>query len=307
MGSEEPPLTQHLLRDSATSQEPKPKLQRQNCCLALYTQKARVKLEVLALHWALSDARTKWWTRAIVFVLVVYALSPLDFIQELSPVLTLMADLVVLPVLLCIIIRTIPAEIMADARQEASIRKLRLSGNWGLALCVYLVWLVQVVVGVRLISRHVAAPFLLGHQWEVIATAVASITVAFVLLAIWRLRVEARLDAAHQCTPQGSPNEETSVMVPDEETGLLEEPVTERCLSEVTEVTAAMEVGGPCGRSGQAAAEPWGQQQPAVPQRWEGKPGAGVKVQPSCQQQALGFGPGLAETDAVFSGLAVST
>ncbi|KAL6759964.1 hypothetical protein V8C86DRAFT_1201687 [Haematococcus lacustris] len=33
---------------------------------------------------------------------------------------------------------------MADARQEASMRKLRLSGNWGLALCVYLVWLVQV-------------------------------------------------------------------------------------------------------------------------------------------------------------------
>ncbi|GFH09646.1 hypothetical protein HaLaN_04827, partial [Haematococcus lacustris] len=54
-------------------------------------------------------------------------------------------------------------EIMADARQEASMRKLRLSGNWGLALCVYLVWLVQVVVGVRLISRHVAAPFLLAH------------------------------------------------------------------------------------------------------------------------------------------------
>lgn len=73
---------------------------------------------------ALADPRTpraaKWLLR---FVLV-YLLSPLDLIPDAIPILGLLDDAVLLPGLLLLARRLIPAAVLADCRARAAAAEL---------------------------------------------------------------------------------------------------------------------------------------------------------------------------------------
>lgn len=42
---------------------------------------------------------------------LVYALSPLDFLPELAPLMAILADLIILPIILWLVVKLIPAEV----------------------------------------------------------------------------------------------------------------------------------------------------------------------------------------------------
>ncbi len=80
---------------------------------------SRLKQEIQVYRLALADRRTpraaKWLLR---FVLV-YLLSPLDFIPDAIPILGLFDDVVLLPAVLFLARRLIPSEVMNDCREAA--------------------------------------------------------------------------------------------------------------------------------------------------------------------------------------------
>ncbi|MEG0821616.1 MAG: DUF1232 domain-containing protein [Burkholderiaceae bacterium] len=103
-------------------------------------QRARLlKAETLALALAASDPRTPWIVKLLVFAAVAYALSPIDLIPDFIPVLGLLDDLVILPLLIGLAIRLTPPAVLADARARAQ-RTVARGKKWGLiAAAIFIV------------------------------------------------------------------------------------------------------------------------------------------------------------------------
>jgi len=106
-----------------------------------------LKHDGLTLWYALGYHATPWWVRALIVLVVGYALSPIDLIPDFIPVLGLLDDLILLPGLIWLALRLLPAPVKAaaSARREAHLAaqqpKVRLRwagalviGVWALAL-----------------------------------------------------------------------------------------------------------------------------------------------------------------------------
>ena len=111
----------------------------------------RIKLDVKALALALIDERTPWYAKMLAFVIVAYALSPIDLIPDFIPVLGLLDDMIVVPLLMIGAVRLIPPDVMTDCRARAAqpTSPLPASLRWtGLTLIVGL-WLLALYVTAR--------------------------------------------------------------------------------------------------------------------------------------------------------------
>lgn len=99
-----------------------------------------LKREVTALTIALRDPRMSWYARLVAGLVVAYALSPIDLIPDPIPVLGYLDDLVLLPLGIALVLRWIPAEVMASARQQAEgLGKLK-KNNWPVAAVIVVLW-----------------------------------------------------------------------------------------------------------------------------------------------------------------------
>ncbi|MCW2974028.1 MAG: hypothetical protein JWN72_2301 [Thermoleophilia bacterium] len=107
---------------------------------------ADLKRELHALGIAYRDPRTPRLARIVTAVVLAYALSPIDLIPDVIPVLGYLDDLVLVPLGIVWALRLIPAPVMADARRRADEAPLRL-GRWG-AVGVVATWLVLVATSI---------------------------------------------------------------------------------------------------------------------------------------------------------------
>jgi len=73
----------------------------------------------LALYVAARNPRTRWYAKLLALVVAAYALSPIDLIPDAIPVLGLLDEVILLPIAIALIVRLIPAEIMAESRATA--------------------------------------------------------------------------------------------------------------------------------------------------------------------------------------------
>ena len=78
-----------------------------------------LKLDVLALWFALKHPKMPFWAKVVCFVAVAYALSPIDLIPDFIPVLGYLDDLIVVPALVWLALKLIPAEVMNQSREQA--------------------------------------------------------------------------------------------------------------------------------------------------------------------------------------------
>lgn len=81
---------------------------------------SKIKLELRALWYAYRDARTPWFARAWVALVIGYAFSPIDLIPDFIPGLGYLDDAILLPLGVTVALRLIPAEVMRDARERAA-------------------------------------------------------------------------------------------------------------------------------------------------------------------------------------------
>jgi uncharacterized membrane protein YkvA (DUF1232 family) len=75
-----------------------------------------LKRDVVAIALAVRDPRVPWYAKAVGVCVVAYALSPIDLIPDFVPVLGLLDDLVLVPLGLLLVVRLIPADILAEHR-----------------------------------------------------------------------------------------------------------------------------------------------------------------------------------------------
>ncbi len=111
----------------------------------LKTRARALKKEVYAVYIAARDPRTPWYAKALIFLIVAYALSPIDLIPDFVPVLGYLDDLLIVPGGLWLAIRLIPPEALEEARATAAARSVDGSaGRLGAAL-ILLIWILAIL------------------------------------------------------------------------------------------------------------------------------------------------------------------
>ena len=64
--------------------------------------------------------RVPWFAKAVVGLVVAYALSPIDLIPDFIPVLGYLDDLLLIPLGIALAVRLIPPDVLAEHRSNAS-------------------------------------------------------------------------------------------------------------------------------------------------------------------------------------------
>ena len=80
----------------------------------------RLKRDVLALWLAAHDPRVSWYAKAMAGAVAAYALSPIDLIPDVIPVLGYLDDLLILPWAIWLSLRLVPTPLIAELRLKAA-------------------------------------------------------------------------------------------------------------------------------------------------------------------------------------------
>jgi uncharacterized membrane protein YkvA (DUF1232 family) len=78
-----------------------------------------IKRDGVTLWFATRHSGVPWYAKALGVFVVAYALSPIDLIPDFIPVLGYLDDVILLPGLIWLAIRMIPAHVLADCRDLA--------------------------------------------------------------------------------------------------------------------------------------------------------------------------------------------
>ncbi len=99
----------------------------------------QLKIEIYALYLASCDPRTPFVARLVAGLVVAYAVSPIDLIPDVVPVLGYLDDVILVPLGIMLAVRLIPSEVLASCRTVAAATpQTRLSSRVGIAIVVTL-------------------------------------------------------------------------------------------------------------------------------------------------------------------------
>lgn len=102
---------------------------------------------------------TPWYAKLLMFVIVAYAVSPIDLIPDFIPVIGLLDDVLLLPLGIALVLKMIPESVMAECRAKAEMNEkertlFRTLGAIGVAL----IWLALLVLVAGWAYRAYASP-----------------------------------------------------------------------------------------------------------------------------------------------------
>jgi len=120
-----------------------------------WKERARqLETETYAVYLACRDPRVPWYARALAGAVAAYALSPIDLIPDAIPILGYLDDLVLVPAGIALVLRLIPADVMAGCRAAAQAglegRKPR---SWAAAAAIIAIWLAAAALAIAWVVR----------------------------------------------------------------------------------------------------------------------------------------------------------
>src|SRR5215831_9421654 len=95
-----------------------------------------IRREAHALYLAARDPLVPWYAKALAIAVAAYAASPIDLIPDFIPV----DDLILVPLGIALVIKLIPAEIMAEHRALASVAQDR-PASWAAVTIFVVLWI----------------------------------------------------------------------------------------------------------------------------------------------------------------------
>ena len=80
----------------------------------------RLRLEAHALYLAARHPDTPWYAKALVAAILVYALTPVDLIPDVFPILGIVDDIVFVPLAFALAVRFIPIHVLEECRARVT-------------------------------------------------------------------------------------------------------------------------------------------------------------------------------------------
>lgn len=106
-----------------------------------------LKRDVVALWLAARDIRTPLMAKVVAGMVAAYALSPIDLIPDVIPVLGYVDDLLIVPFGIALAIRMIPSPLMVEFRRLADSRTERPMSRAGM-LAVIMIWVIAALLAI---------------------------------------------------------------------------------------------------------------------------------------------------------------
>lgn len=100
-----------------------------------------LKRNIYVLYLAYRHPDTPWYAKAFSLFLVAYALSPIDFIPDVIPVLGYLDEAILLPLGILGAFTMIPDHVLLECREIAEKAPKKLRKNWAAAFVILLVWI----------------------------------------------------------------------------------------------------------------------------------------------------------------------
>lgn len=113
-----------------------------------------LKKQILLVYLAYGHKEVKWYKKAFLLLILIYAVSPIDLIPDFIPVLGMLDDMLLIPLGVIIAIKLIPQNVWEECKimAENGIRMDSKYKKMG-ALLITLLWVVillLVIKGMRL-------------------------------------------------------------------------------------------------------------------------------------------------------------
>lgn len=99
----------------------------------------RIKAEIIPIYYALLDKRTPLIAKIFAGITVAYLISPIDLIPDFIPVLGILDDLIIIPILIKITIGFIPKNLIEEIKNNKDL-KIKLGKSWWFALPIILLY-----------------------------------------------------------------------------------------------------------------------------------------------------------------------
>ena len=115
-----------------------------------------VKRDIHAIYLCSRDPRVPWHAKALAILVAAYALSPIDLIPDFVPVLGYLDDVILVPVGIWLVVRLIPAHVMAEHRELAAAAHERPASRTAAAVIVA-IWIASAILCGWLIWRYMGA------------------------------------------------------------------------------------------------------------------------------------------------------
>lgn len=102
----------------------------------------QLKTDIPAVFLCLKKRETPIFAKLLAGITICYALSPIDLIPDFIPVLGYLDDIIILPALIALTIRLIPAETLEQCRKESeNMWKDGKPKKWYYAIPLIVIWL----------------------------------------------------------------------------------------------------------------------------------------------------------------------
>ncbi|OVE68323.1 hypothetical protein CCS79_10455 [Clostridium diolis] len=120
--------------------------------MGLKDRARKLKSDIPAVYISLRKKETPVIAKVFAMITIIYALSPIDLIPDFIPVIGLLDDIILLPILIAITIKFIPEEVLSKCKIEAE--NLWISGKpkrWYFAIAILLVWIALIFLTLKLL------------------------------------------------------------------------------------------------------------------------------------------------------------
>jgi uncharacterized membrane protein YkvA (DUF1232 family) len=116
-----------------------------------------VKRDIHAIYLCSRDPRVPWHAKALAIFVAAYALSPIDLIPDFVPVLGYLDDLILVPAGIWLVVRLIPAHVMAEQRELAAAASDRPVSRTA-EVVIVAIWIASAILCGWLILRYLGQP-----------------------------------------------------------------------------------------------------------------------------------------------------
>lgn len=79
----------------------------------------QLKKQIVIVYLAYMHKDVKWYIKAFLLIILIYAVSPIDIIPDFIPVLGLLDDIILIPAGILLAIKMIPKSIWEECRKKA--------------------------------------------------------------------------------------------------------------------------------------------------------------------------------------------